>query len=489
MYSIIQIFSSKPRVSLIGIIFVIGFMLVPHSFNFANAPNPDQMMNNSEIDSIKNCETGVYAGDFSDGQYAMNVTQRTEENCQINGFSKINDIRKSFDCKLPFDYLSTFDGWNDNAMWPEFPRLGAFGENCKSFETDESEFSSYTISKVTDEELVTKFQKLMNVRIEPPVGWLEGDYIVEDSIIKQYETEQLEFFSNLLRVDHTLKNRGWELLPIAAIHEDGSVIPLLDISKPRKFDSKVFRSIDIELFSIPIDELVIEYNFLIDKFDKLGTNSKELVVTQELIDKINSDLKKFESIVVVLQYRGYDGISEVEFINDEIIGTVTYFEKYSDEVLFKKQIPLGAVNIFGTMGLVKELSNSGIPPSYDDQVTMLNVGFVGTIASFNDPSDPENEISSGMFLASMMTFSPSVNNTITFQKSTSSDVMTYEIYEQQSVSFPLKSPRHQTNEGIQPVDVVCKAGLELIFKVTGGNPACVTPQTAEKLIQRGWAIS
>ena len=38
-------------------------------------------------------------------------------------------------------------------------------------------------------------------------------------------------------------------------------------------------------------------------------------------------------------------------------------------------------------------------------------------------------------------------------------------------------------------DINCKSGLDLIVKKSNGLPACVKPETAEKLIQRGWAIS
>lgn len=49
------------------------------------------------------------------------------------------------------------------------------------------------------------------------------------------------------------------------------------------------------------------------------------------------------------------------------------------------------------------------------------------------------------------------------------------------------SPRKQVLSGINPQDVICSGGLELIFKSTDNSPACVKPSTAEKLIQRGWA--
>ena len=51
------------------------------------------------------------------------------------------------------------------------------------------------------------------------------------------------------------------------------------------------------------------------------------------------------------------------------------------------------------------------------------------------------------------------------------------------------SPLKQLESGISPEDIECKEGLELIFKSTNGSPACVKPQTAEKLVERGWAVS
>ena len=52
----------------------------------------------------------------------------------------------------------------------------------------------------------------------------------------------------------------------------------------------------------------------------------------------------------------------------------------------------------------------------------------------------------------------------------------------QSVMPPLK----QISTGIHVKDVTCKEGLDLIFESSDNSPACVRPQTAEKLIQRGW---
>jgi len=55
------------------------------------------------------------------------------------------------------------------------------------------------------------------------------------------------------------------------------------------------------------------------------------------------------------------------------------------------------------------------------------------------------------------------------------------------------SPRMQIFEGVATEKVVCKDGLELIFKSYNGNPLCVKPETAKILLERdmeygiGWA--
>lgn len=47
--------------------------------------------------------------------------------------------------------------------------------------------------------------------------------------------------------------------------------------------------------------------------------------------------------------------------------------------------------------------------------------------------------------------------------------------------------KHQKYLVDDPKDIICKPGLELIFKTTDDSPACVKPQNITKLIQRGWA--
>lgn len=50
------------------------------------------------------------------------------------------------------------------------------------------------------------------------------------------------------------------------------------------------------------------------------------------------------------------------------------------------------------------------------------------------------------------------------------------------------SPLQQITGGVLPEDVVCKDGLEVIFKSKDDSPVCVKPQTAQNLLERGSAF-
>ncbi|MGI0087980.1 MAG: hypothetical protein ACREBI_08490 [Nitrosotalea sp.] len=50
------------------------------------------------------------------------------------------------------------------------------------------------------------------------------------------------------------------------------------------------------------------------------------------------------------------------------------------------------------------------------------------------------------------------------------------------------SPFKQLKNGTSTSDVKCKAGFVLVIKTLDGSPACVKPDTAKKLVERGWGI-
>ncbi|MBS3921684.1 MAG: hypothetical protein KGZ37_00875 [Nitrosarchaeum sp.] len=52
-----------------------------------------------------------------------------------------------------------------------------------------------------------------------------------------------------------------------------------------------------------------------------------------------------------------------------------------------------------------------------------------------------------------------------------------------------QSLKKQIINGISSNDVICRDGLELIFKSSNGSPACVKPNSKIKLIEYGWTKS
>jgi len=57
------------------------------------------------------------------------------------------------------------------------------------------------------------------------------------------------------------------------------------------------------------------------------------------------------------------------------------------------------------------------------------------------------------------------------------------------VSIDSESPLKQFKSGIPIDEIQCKKGLVFAQKGTNGNPICVKPESQQKLIERGWAVS
>lgn len=58
----------------------------------------------------------------------------------------------------------------------------------------------------------------------------------------------------------------------------------------------------------------------------------------------------------------------------------------------------------------------------------------------------------------------------------------------QEIMYHPPPPLKQIQEGTEPPKVTCTEGLELVLKLSNGQPACVKPASVTKLIERGWAI-
>ena len=49
-------------------------------------------------------------------------------------------------------------------------------------------------------------------------------------------------------------------------------------------------------------------------------------------------------------------------------------------------------------------------------------------------------------------------------------------------------PLRQFRAGIPIEEIKCKEGFDLVIKLSSGSPACVKPQSKQKLLERGWAV-
>jgi len=62
-------------------------------------------------------------------------------------------------------------------------------------------------------------------------------------------------------------------------------------------------------------------------------------------------------------------------------------------------------------------------------------------------------------------------------------------YNKLVMTIPWSPPLEQLNYGILAKNVQCINGLTLVIKAEDGTPACVWPNTVQKLIERGWATN
>jgi hypothetical protein len=86
-----------------------------------------------------------------------------------------------------------------------------------------------------------------------------------------------------------------------------------------------------------------------------------------------------------------------------------------------------------------------------------------------------------------MTFSYDFNGTGVFSTSKS---FSFTVYENNTGTNTLnEAPLKQVKSGISPHDVKCNDNMQLVFKIEDKSPACVKPQTIEKLVARGWAVT
>ena len=148
---------------------------------------------------------------------------------------------------------------------------------------------------------------------------------------------------------------------------------------------------------------------MISELDEVGGSLNGIVITQQLVDDINSDLTRIKEIVIELQNLGFDGEITTARIGGQVVGTVTFYDKETSELFFETQIPDGTLGIFAVIGLKQEFSDKGTMISFDQLASLFDSsqGLVQAITNYED-----DEIASNFVLASILAFHPSTGNTI-----------------------------------------------------------------------------
>lgn len=105
----------------------------------------------------------------------------------------------------------------------------------------------------------------------------------------------------------------------------------------------------------------------------------------------------------------------------------------------------------------------------------------GTNGSFDASiawSDPQN-MPSGTYYVQVLRPSDGLETTKDITFTSEDDLLSHKVN---------LTPKQQLGMGISPQDIVCQRVFHLIFKHDSESPACVTPNTKQKLIERGWTM-
>lgn len=221
---------------------------------------------------------------------------------------------------------------------------------------------------------------------------------------------------------------------------------------------QIFNEIKGDLSENDADEIEKSYTALWSAYDKRADPSEIATLADGIIDKINT----------ITGEQSEDNRLEVYFENIEQLLSETK-EKYAhgmtDDALSLAtkayldnyeylESPIGAKDkaLMSDIEIMmrEDLRNMIKTGSPSDQVN----SHIGTILTKLDKAE-------GLVMASM----------------------DEEENEQDYEGMP---PLKQIKAGVEPDDVRCNPGMELVIKNSNGSPACVSSNTAERLIQLGW---
>jgi hypothetical protein len=148
-------------------------------------------------------------------------------------------------------------------------------------------------------------------------------------------------------------------------------------------------------------------------------------------------------------------------------------------------IPFSQNNTNVTLTITAKNNIKGIYALFfTDQICSVHEPIViGLNESQVDPLTLESFYHSGPAFCPMETTSPPTVNIVGYSEMIPEKF--YKIFRLHGLH--LASPLEQVRSGTSPSEITCDYGLQRLYNAHNGSPACVTPDTANILIERGWA--
>lgn len=188
---------------------------------------------------------------------------------------------------------------------------------------------------------------------------------------------------------------------------------------------------------------------------------------QIAIDEAKEIIEEARSLVI-----GQDLSQEPEFKMQLINGLletakVEYHEAVEDGIIKEMaEFQDGSSFVWRSQQIFDDLADT-LDPIDSSRINQLYAETWNHFDSNSDPSDVENILDAIIYEFEELSGIPSVQS------------------EHEEEVYSNLPPLKQIDAGVEPEDVVCKEGLELIF-TPSSEPACVKPNSISRLLSFGW---
>lgn len=246
------------------------------------------------------------------------------------------------------------------------------------------------------------------------------------------------------------------------------------------------------------------YNFTSGIAQRVDTQ-KFFNGTTKIIDTTEKKVDTSDPPWSLFAFSGdFGDLNESELMGDET--SVCSNVEFDEEIISLEEISI----LVGDTPTTFELfypTDAGIQATMFDEekksltISLENMDLDERFLSISIPRDLLDHTQAESF-----TISGNVKNAILFEESTTETYRTLnmdiptdtesiiitgsEVFKELPVQsqdvFDVFAPKKQFMLGVSPEKIICNEGLELIFKPTSESPACVTTDTAQKLLERNW---